>query len=563
MLSIPMSLAKASDHPVLADKTSRYGDTVDLNSIDLTPEMLDAVVAAGAVVAESPTSTKSDVADAKRIVRVVEAIIAARAGDTAKAVPSLPALPEMLLAYLRANLTDGWVYKRGADGHLHAWLVTGVKYDAGDVARQQRPSVSVSLTANGAAGDRGAKALALTTKSLHFSGEDVVRKRIADVLTNAGVYIETPALREEYNQGLAHYTEVLTTGFAEQFRFRGKALSADYRVDGDRTDGAKVIHDLRADEVVAPGAYSDSVLFMDPTKDEGRKSGTEAPAPADGEDYPGVGPVPIHFALRVFDLGSHDFYWVNTTDCTRYVYDPTLREKLVLPEDQRNLLDILTTNLDDFTSDVIEGKSAGNVVLCKGMPGVGKTLTAEVYSELIERPLYSIHSGNLGTDAADVRSNLETTFKRIKRWNAVLLLDEADVFVLERGGNIVQNAIVAEFLRTLEYFTGLMFMTTNRADNIDDAILSRAAAIIDYPLPDREGIAEVWRVQATNNGVTLDEGLLDDLVGGFARIAPRDVKMLLRLALRVAKGNGNPLDVATFARCAMFRGLHFEKGSRA
>ena len=32
--------------------------------------------------------------------------------------------------------------------------------------------------------------------------------------------------------------------------------------------------------------------------------------------------------------------------------------------------------------------------------------------------------------------------------------DEADVFVVRRGGNLEQNAIVAVFLRTLEYFDG-------------------------------------------------------------------------------------------------------------
>ena len=59
------------------------------------------------------------------------------------------------------------------------------------------------------------------------------------------------------------------------------------------------------------------------------------------------------------------------------------------------------------------------------------------------------------------------------------LLDEADVFVLERGLDLVQNAIVAEFLRTLEYFDGLLFLTTNRMNGVDEAILARCAAVIE------------------------------------------------------------------------------------
>lgn len=558
MLTIPAVLTKHTDYEPLAERTTRYGDDLDLASYDLTDDMLDAIVEA---------CGKVDTRETRRTVRIVEAIRAARAGDVRKSVPSLGAFPEMLLAYLRSNLRDGWVYKRGADGHLHPWLVTKVEYNTGNTRNQERPSVTVNLLANGSRGGRSDKALGLNHSSLRFEGEQVTRKRVSDILTEANVYMETPGLREEYEEGLEHYSEVLAGGFTHQYRYTGKALETDnWRSDGER-EHVKVIHDLAPSEVTAPARFAESVLFMAPEQTKGGK-GSKRAAVVELEDvdedaeFPGVGPVPTHFVLRIFCLATHEFLWVNAIDCERYVYDKTLGEKIVLPEDQRNLLDILTSNLDDFTGDVIEGKSAGNVILGKGEPGVGKTLTAEVYSELIERPLYSIHSGNLGVSADDVRKNLETAFKRAKRWNAVLLLDEADVFVLERGDNIVQNAIVAEFLRTLEYFTGLMFMTTNRANNIDDAILSRAAAIIDYALPDRDGIREVWKVQARNQSTTLPDDLLDALVDGFARISPRDVKMLLRLALRVSAGNNTPLDVGTFQRCAMFRGLHFAPGSR-
>ena len=66
-----------------------------------------------------------------------------------------------------------------------------------------------------------------------------------------------------------------------------------------------------------------------------------------------------------------------------------------------------------------------------------------------------------------------------------------------------------------------------------------------------------------NPNIEMSVALLDDLVDGFEHITPRDVKMLLRLALRVAKSEGVPLNTDIVAKCAMFRGLHFEKGSRA
>lgn len=534
-LTIPKDVALASEYEWLVErveKSYRHADEVTVPRSLLTDEMLAAVEIGAKAVGN------------RGFARLVASLVAARAGDFSKSIPRLAGSDVIMREYLAAVLEDGWLYRRGTDGHLHAWLVTDVGIRQGHNVGE-RDTLEIRLAANGKIlrARRETKILGLERTTVHFDGDQVVRKKPSAILESASIYVGTPEIRAEYEAAQAAYFEMLDTGFAKQYRYDGTALGVDdWKAETQRS--GKVIHDAHRQEIAAPTMEAETSLYLD---EEGERS---------------FRPVPAIFAVPVFDLQSHDHFWANARDLTEYVYDPTLREKIVLPDDQRNLLDILTSNLDDFVGDVIEGKSAGNVVLCKGLPGVGKTLTAEVYAELIERPLYSIHSGNLGVQPDEVRTNLERTFKRAKRWSAVLLLDEADVFVLERGTDITQNAIVAEFLRTLEYFDGLMFMTTNRADNIDDAILSRAAAIIDYPVPDLDGIREVWLVQSRQQGADLDHDVLEGLVGGFKTITPRDVKMLLRLALRVSKGNGIPLDIDVFERCAMFRGLHFSPNSR-
>lgn len=539
-LTIPKTVAAASEHDWLRNKaeTARYGgDQIHLADHELTEDVLTAI---------SHGATQTSTAKIKRI---ADAIQAARSGDTDVLVPSLPAAPELFRAYLRSNLRDGWIYIEGTDGHHQPWLVEKIGIVT---ARnpQDRDHLAITLVANGRSKARQSTALGVTRTSLTFEGSQIARKKVSDILAKANILIETEALRADYDAAAEHYFEVLNGGFTNQYRFNGQPNSKEDGYGRANERATKVVHDLSPKEIGAPSEFAESAFFATADTD-------------DSEDaVEGLGSVPTHFDVRVFDLATHEFLWVNARDMVAYEYDKTLRDKIVLPEDQRNLLDILTHDIGEFTGDVIEGKSTGNVILAKGVPGVGKTLTAEIYSELIERPLYSIHSGTLGTSAESVRTNLETVFKRAKRWGAVLLLDEADVFVLERGTDIAQNAIVAEFLRTLEYFDGLMFMTTNRAKNIDDAIQSRAAAIIDYKIPSTEGIREVWNVQATLQGVTLNETLLNDLVTGFADITPRDVKMLLRLAIRIAKGNNHTLDIDTFARCGMFRGLHYQPDSR-
>jgi SpoVK/Ycf46/Vps4 family AAA+-type ATPase len=169
--------------------------------------------------------------------------------------------------------------------------------------------------------------------------------------------------------------------------------------------------------------------------------------------------------------------------------------------------------------------------------------------------LYNLHSGELGTTPSSVEAELNKVFGYVKRWNCVLLLDEADVFVRERGFDLTQNAVVAVFLRVLEYSAALMFMTTNMAGSIDDAIISRCAAIIKYSPPSREDRAAIWRVMAENNATLIDDDFLAALVDTFPTASPRDIKHLLRLALRVAKGQNLPLSLPLFITVGAFRAV--------
>ncbi|GAC48844.1 AAA family ATPase [Gordonia aichiensis] len=481
----------------------------------------------------------ADAAGEESFSRAVGAIVAARSGDFPR-IPHLDAAVEIFRTFLRHEMIDGWLYVRESDGYLHPYLVMDIVLEHGD--RTHGPRIKFTMEADNATVKRPSR----KPRVLYFDDTEVVGKAPADVLLAGGAYKESPDLRAEYQARRDRYQHIIDTGFGQQYTFSGRVIRTDdYRSSNSR-ENRKVVHDVAPDEIAPLRMVAASVLF------DGRYG---------GDDF---GPVPVITAVRVFDLGAQDFLDVNTADLTEYVYDVHLQDKLVLPDDQRELLNILTTDISVFTGDIIDGKSAGNVILAKGRPGVGKTLTAEVYAEVTGRPLYSIHSGSLGITAELVRKNLEVIFDRAKRWDAVLLLDEADVFVMERGLDLAQNAIVAEFLRTLEYFDGLLFLTTNRIDGVDEAILARCAAIISYAPPGPKDARQVWQILAAGNDVILGEDLLDDLVGGFPDITPRDVKMLLRLALRMARHRGVELDASVFASSAVFRGLHYvPKSERA
>jgi AAA+ superfamily predicted ATPase len=90
------------------------------------------------------------------------------------------------------------------------------------------------------------------------------------------------------------------------------------------------------------------------------------------------------------------------------------------------------------------------------------------------RPLYYLQAEDLGTNAAFLGPKIKKVFEMATEWNAVILLDEADVFMAERSpADIARNELVSIFLRELEYFRGIIFLTTNLYSTIDAAFRSR------------------------------------------------------------------------------------------
>jgi len=80
-------------------------------------------------------------------------------------------------------------------------------------------------------------------------------------------------------------------------------------------------------------------------------------------------------------------------------------------------------------------------------------------------------------------------------WDALVLIDEADVFLEARNSTeIARNALVCVMLRLLEYYSGCLFLSSNRsAGSIDAAIASRITVMLGYPQLDATGRSKVWK----------------------------------------------------------------------
>ncbi len=209
--------------------------------------------------------------------------------------------------------------------------------------------------------------------------------------------------------------------------------------------------------------------------------------------------------------------------------------------------------------DIVAGKSGGTTVLCAGPAGVGKTLTAEVYSEIIKRPLYRVHSGQLGLNVAEMEKALKDTLTRAQRWGAVMLIDEADVYIKRRDDNIAANAVVGVFLRVLEYFNGLLFLTTNRVNDIDEAIVSRCIAMIKYHEPNAEDRRKIWQVMRDQFELKIDDQLVNELVNTFPSASGRDIKGLTKLVGKFCHQKQLEPSLDVFKRCSIFRGMELKQ----
>ncbi|KAI6887824.1 hypothetical protein KC360_g1160 [Hortaea werneckii] len=143
--------------------------------------------------------------------------------------------------------------------------------------------------------------------------------------------------------------------------------------------------------------------------------------------------------------------------------------------------------------DVINGKGQGLVLLFHGAPGVGKTSTAESVAIQLQRPLLPITCGDLGQSSMDVEQNLSNFFALGAKWRCVVLLDEADVFLARRiTGDLSRNSLVSIFLRQVEYYSGVLILTTNRVGEFDEAFVSRIHMKLHFPTLDERSTMEVW-----------------------------------------------------------------------
>ena len=210
------------------------------------------------------------------------------------------------------------------------------------------------------------------------------------------------------------------------------------------------------------------------------------------------------FRVWGFDLNARVWYLCNVPNITYCKWNKSLIDsQLSIHDGDRNMIKGLvgrylqgqsseSASNEPWKADFILSKGYNMIFLLHGKPGVGKTFTAECVAEFVQRPLLPLNCADLGVKSDVVESNLESYFQKAKKWGAILLLDEADVYLEQRTSrDLERNCLVATFLRCLEYYQGILFLTTNRVGTFDDALVSRINVILHYEF-DEPKRQDVW-----------------------------------------------------------------------
>lgn len=204
----------------------------------------------------------------------------------------------------------------------------------------------------------------------------------------------------------------------------------------------------------------------------------------------------------VYNLGSSKLWgYAHVDDLHAISYAQHRYEDLVMDEERKQMIRHLVSyhrkhmgDGGDAPRDTEMMKGRGLLFMLHGPPGVGKTLTAETVADNLRKPLYVVSSADISLDTSEIEHNLSEIQRLCRCWNCVMLLDEADIFLEARDlHNVARNAIVATFLRFLEFTENIIFLTTNRLRTLDPAIQSRIHLILKYdPLTEGQRV-QVWQ----------------------------------------------------------------------
>lgn len=193
-----------------------------------------------------------------------------------------------------------------------------------------------------------------------------------------------------------------------------------------------------------------------------------------------------------------------------------LLDDVILPASVRAELDHLLdrvrlrpTVIDDWGMRPGGLRGRGITALFAGESGTGKTMAAEALAGELGTPMFHVNLASVVDKyIGETEKNLERVFAEAENLDGVLLFDEADAIFGKRSDvtdarDRYANLEVAYLLQRIEAFDGLAILTTNLRANLDPAFARRLDCILDFPAPDSDLRAAIWKSCLRETGADL------------------------------------------------------------
>jgi ATP-dependent 26S proteasome regulatory subunit len=185
-----------------------------------------------------------------------------------------------------------------------------------------------------------------------------------------------------------------------------------------------------------------------------------------------------------------------------------------------------------------------------GVPGTGKSITAEAIAHKLGNSIIKVNYGELESSfVGGTSDNLASVFKTAEETKSLLFFDEADAVLSRRISNLSQaadhgvNSAKSTLLTLLDKFNGIIVFATNLFDNYDEAFLRRILFNIEFLAPDLVMREHLWRFHLSENvpkEVSYEylANISDGLCGG-------DIKNItIKLGLQLLTGKVKSIDEA-------------------
>ena len=146
------------------------------------------------------------------------------------------------------------------------------------------------------------------------------------------------------------------------------------------------------------------------------------------------------------------------------------------------------------------GANRGVRALFSGGSGTGKTLAARILAAELGMDLYRVDLASvINKYIGETEKNLHRVLSRAEELDVILLLDEGDSLLGNRtevksSNDRYANLETNYLLQRLEHYQGIVIVTSNAAQNIDNAFQRRMDVVVNFTPPLADERQAIWQL---------------------------------------------------------------------